>query len=96
LAAQEKWGDARELPNSRLDTILSIGIGGIISAAIIITAAAAFHGTGFKPANAGEMEVQLEPLLGSWAKWFFAIGLLSAGFLSAITAPLLLNIKTNY
>jgi hypothetical protein len=35
-------------------------MGGIISAAIIITAAAAFHGTGFKPANAGEMPVQLD------------------------------------
>ncbi len=87
-AVQEKWSDAAELSNSRLDTVLSIGLGGLISAAIIITAAAAFHGTGVKPANAGEMAVQLEPLLGSWAKWFFAIGLFSAGFSSSITAPL--------
>lgn len=34
------------------------------------------------------MAVQLEPLLGRWARVFFAIGLLAAGLTSAITAPL--------
>jgi Mn2+/Fe2+ NRAMP family transporter len=34
------------------------------------------------------MAVQLKPLLGRWAKCLFAVGLLAAGFSSAITAPL--------
>jgi manganese transport protein len=34
------------------------------------------------------MAVQLEPLLGAWARVFFALGLLAAGLTSAITAPL--------
>ena len=34
------------------------------------------------------MALAVEPILGSWAKWFIAIGLLAAGFSSAITAPL--------
>ena len=38
--------------------------------------------------NAADMAVQLEPLLGPWARVFFAAGLLAAGLTSAITAPL--------
>jgi Mn2+/Fe2+ NRAMP family transporter len=34
------------------------------------------------------MAKQLEPLLGRWAKYFFAFGLFSAGLSSSITAPL--------
>lgn len=87
-AVQERFKTKEELADSRLDTILSIGLGGIITAAIIITAAAAFHASGIEVKNAGQMATQLEPLLGAWAKWFFAIGLFAAGFSSAITAPL--------
>lgn len=35
-----------------------------------------------------DMAMSLTPLLGSWAGWFIAIGLLAAGFTSTITAPL--------
>lgn len=102
-AVQEKWQKAEQLNESRIDTIISIGLGGMISMAIIITAAAAFNGVGIAPSNAGDMAVQLEPLLGPWAKWFFAIGLFAAGFSSAVAAPLAaayatagaLNMKTN-
>ena len=38
--------------------------------------------------DAADLAQQLEPLLGSWAKSFFACGLLAAGLTSAITAPL--------
>lgn len=87
-AVKERWTDPKDLKEARLDSVLSIGLGGLISMAIIITSAAAFSQHGVEPTNAGDMAVQLEPLLGSWAKWFFAIGLFSAGFSSAITAPL--------
>lgn len=87
-AVQERWDSAKDLSKSRVDTFLSISLGGIISAAIIITAAATFQGTGIIPEDAGKMAIQLEPLLGSWAKWFFGIGLFAAGFSSSVTAPL--------
>lgn len=86
--AHEHFKTEEDLADSRLDTILSIGLGGIITAGIMITAAAAFHASGISVKNAGQMAEQLEPLLGAWAKWFFAIGLFAAGFSSAITAPL--------
>ncbi|MDX1353632.1 MAG: divalent metal cation transporter, partial [Thiomicrorhabdus sp.] len=38
--------------------------------------------------SAANMAVQLEPLLGGMAHYFFAIGLCAAGLTSAITAPL--------
>ena len=62
---------------------------GFISMAIIITAAATIGaGGGAEIKNGADMAKALEPILGSWAKWFFGIGLFAAGFTSAITAPL--------
>ena len=88
-AVQEKWQNKDSMKEARVDTILSIGLGGLISAAIIVTAAAAFHGTGTElPRSGAQMAVQLEPLLGAGARWMFAIGLFAAGFTSAIAAPL--------
>jgi manganese transport protein len=90
-AVQEKWPDdgntASALREARLDTGLSIGLGGLITLAIMSTSAAAFFGTegSFSAAN---MAMQLEPLLGSSAKYFFAAGLFAAGLSSAVTAPL--------
>ena len=91
-SVQEKWPESvptREaLVESRFDTTISIALGGLITAAILVTGAAAFFGTGTEIQSAGQMAEQLEPLLGPTAKYFFAIGLLAAGFTSAITAPL--------
>lgn len=87
-AVQERWNSADDLPMARFDTIFSIFVGGIITLAIVVTSAAAFHGTGIEIENAGQMAEQLSPLLGAWAKWFFAVGLFAAGFSSAVTAPL--------
>ncbi len=91
-SVQEKWPESvptREaLVESRFDTTISIVLGGLITAAILVTGAAAFSGTGTEIQSAGQMAEQLEPLLGPAAKYFFAIGLLAAGFTSAVTAPL--------
>jgi manganese transport protein len=91
-SVQEKWPESvptREaLTESRLDTTISIVLGGIITVAVLSTGAAAFYGTGTEIVDAGQMAEQLEPLLGAFAKYFFAIGILSAGVTSAITAPL--------
>jgi manganese transport protein len=56
--------------------------------AIVVTSAVAFFCTGNSIINASDLGLQLEPLLGSWAKHCISIGLFAAGVSSAITAPL--------
>ncbi len=91
-SAATKWAkddDTDEaLANSRFDSILSIGLGGVISMAIIICAAAALNGTGIEIGNGGDMALALKPLLGNWATVIFGIGLFAAGLSSMLTAPL--------
>ncbi|MFT5482625.1 MAG: manganese transport protein [Halieaceae bacterium] len=90
-SVREKWSAEvpleQALRESRRDSALAIGLGGLITLAIISTSAAAFFGSeaGFSAATISQ---QLEPLLGSAAKYFFAVGLLAAGLTSAITSPL--------
>ena len=90
-SVREKWPASvpieDALQESRRDSLLAISLGGLITLAIVTTAAAAFFGsdTGFSAATISQ---QLEPLLGSGAKYFFAVGLLAAGLTSAITSPL--------
>jgi len=90
-AVREKW--PAEVPveqairESRLDSGLAIGLGGLITLAIMSTAAAAFFSTGLA-FEGGSLALQLEPLLGPAAGYVFAAGLFAGGFTSAITAPL--------
>jgi NRAMP (natural resistance-associated macrophage protein)-like metal ion transporter len=90
-AVRERWGPEvpvdTALAAARSDTVLSVGLGGLITLAIISTAASTFFATGlaFSPANLAE---QLEPALGSAWRVLFAVGLFAAGLTSAITAPL--------
>jgi Mn2+/Fe2+ NRAMP family transporter len=62
-------------------------LGGIISAAIIVTSAAAFHEKGLGLEKGIQLALQLQPLFGSSAKFLFGIGLFAAGMSSAMTAP---------
>ncbi len=90
-AVREKWGEDvpidSALSQSRWDTGLSIGLGGLITLAILATAATAFFKTGLE-FGGQSMAVQLQPLLGDAAKYAFALGLFAGGLTSAITAPL--------
>ena len=85
-AAHERWRGEGDLPAARADTGISVTLGGVISIAVLVTAAA-LPAT-MRVTNAGDMAQALEPLLGRWAEAFFACGLLAAGLSSAITAPL--------
>lgn len=91
-SVQDKWPESvptdEALSGSRFDTTASVTLGGIITLAIVITGAAAFFGTNTEVETAADMALQLEPLLGPAAKWFFAIGIFAAGMTSAVTAPL--------
>jgi manganese transport protein len=72
---------------ARIDTALSIAVGGVVTASIMV-AAAAIHAPGTEINTAGAMARQLEPALGASAEMFFLLGLLAAGVTSAATAPL--------
>ena len=90
-AARERFGtdDATgtggALQAARADLVVAIALGGLVSMAIVVTAAASGAD---QATTAAEMARQLEPLLGEWARVFFAAGLLAAGLTSAITAPM--------
>jgi manganese transport protein len=87
-AVQERWKDADDLSESRKDIFVSVILGGFISMAIVVTSAAAFFGINGTISSGADLAVQLEPLLGSYAKYFIGTGLFAAGISSAITAPL--------
>ena len=90
-AVLERWPDAgrtaRNMSESRQDTLLSVTLGGLITAAVVI-AATPLLGADVDAVDAAAVAARLEPLLGSAAPVFFGIGLFSAGVSSAITAPL--------
>lgn len=90
-AVTEKWSASVALRDAlreaRLDTGFSVMLGGVVTLAILVTAASCFH-LGATLDSADAMAEQLKPLLGRAATSFFAIGLLAAGLTSAITAPL--------
>lgn len=87
-AAAKRWDSPEALREARKDTIISVSLGGLITMAIVITAAAALHGQEGTVENAGDLARQLQPLLGDWAQPFLSLGFLAAGLSSSITAPL--------
>jgi manganese transport protein len=88
---RDKWPPEialdRALRDSRLDTVISLGLGGLVTLAVVVTAAVFFE-RGSQIDSGAKMARQLEPLLGPAARYFFATGLLAAGVTSAVTAPL--------
>lgn len=84
--ASEKWGDTSRISDMRFDTILMISVGGLITAAILITAGALIHGT--EVTSVVELAAPLEPLMGGLAPVFISVGLFAAGFSSAIASPM--------
>lgn len=81
----EKWTSKSDLNKAKWDTVVSIGLGGIVSMSIII-AAAAIPLDEIKGAT--DLARGLEPLFGDSARYFMGVGLFSAGITSSMTAPL--------
>lgn len=88
---QRKWSKDVPLRSAlgaaRRDSAIAIVVGGLVTLAILTTAAVVFP-TGTTIESVAAMSQQLEPLMGGTAKVFFAAGLLAAGLTSAVTAPL--------
>ena len=83
----KKWRRENDIPKMRMDVILSIGLGGVISAAVVVTASVAYFFKGVSINSPVDLSLQLTPLFGDLARIFFGIGFFSAGLSSAITAP---------
>ena len=80
--------DGVTLAEARRDITTSVLGGGLITLCIVITAAAALHGSGAPVVSLNDLAPTLQPLLGDSSSTFLAIGFLAAGLSSAITAPL--------
>ena len=93
-ASKRKWKDqevTQALNNSHVDTAISIGLGGLITLAIMSTSAVAFFGSSME-ISSENLARQLEPILGSYSSYIFNFGLFVAGITSAVTAPLAASI----
>ncbi len=65
------------------DVTIAMGVAGFVNAAMLMMAAATFHRAGLSHvATIEEAHRTLEPLLGSAARWIFAISLLASGLSS--------------
>lgn len=88
---QEKWADEPQelgLKKARLDNVVSISVGGLITLAILATAAAVMFTQGLEATSAADLADPLRPMLGDAAPWFLAVGLFAAGLTSAIAGPM--------
>lgn len=88
---QEKWGDEPQdlaMKKARVDNVVSISIGGLITLAILTTAATVMFSQGLAAESAADLAEPLRPMLGDAAPWVLAIGLFAAGMTSAVAGPL--------
>ena len=87
-SASQKWQKPEQLSEARKDLYIAIPLGGLISIAIVSTAASAFFGQELAIQSIADLAPALQPMFGDYAKTFMAVGLFSAGISSAVTAPL--------
>lgn len=84
---KEKWSTREHLRFVKKDLLVSISLGGAISASIVITSGVAFYEKGFILESGAQMAQQLSPLFGPLTNILFGIGFFAAGMSSAVTAP---------
>ncbi|MEM6746309.1 MAG: Nramp family divalent metal transporter [Pseudomonadota bacterium] len=87
-ASKARWAEDGGVVAARQDTILSVGLGGLVSILILSAAAASLFGTSLEIVSAADMATALEPTIGPAARYVIGLGLLAAGLTSAITAPM--------
>lgn len=86
-AVKQKWKSSAHLKEVKKDLLISITLGGIISASIVVTSAVAFYDKGIPLEKGMQLAQQLKPLFGSFTNFLFGLGFFSAGLSSALTAP---------
>ncbi len=87
-AAKRKWSSGEDVQASRIDSLVAVSIGGLVSMAILVTAATGLQALDTGIANASDMARALEPTFGRFARYLVGFGLAAAGLTSAITAPM--------
>jgi NRAMP (natural resistance-associated macrophage protein)-like metal ion transporter len=89
LSAQDKQNnkDIGSVSQQNKELAISIGMGGLVTFAILSSSVTAFFATQIS-VDKSNIASQLAPLLGDNAALFFGIGLFAAGLTSALTAPL--------
>ena len=87
-AAKSKWVGRENLSAARTDTVVAIGLGGLITIFIVSTAAASMFARGLSVTSASDMALQFEPLFGPFSRHLMGLGFFAAGLSSSITAPL--------
>jgi Mn2+/Fe2+ NRAMP family transporter len=80
--------DDQVIRSARWDTLISVVLGGLITWAILISAANAFREHPQALKSVTDINRQLRPVLGDASAWAFSAGLFAAGLTSALTAPL--------
>lgn len=86
INARKAFATTDELALTKLDIFVAISIGGLITAAVLITAGAVIRGVSVE--SVATMSEALRPIMGDFAKYFLSIGLIAAGLSSAIVTPL--------
>ena len=87
-SVRNRWSRTEGLDEASAEGAISIGLGGLVSIAILATAAAALFGSNTAITDAVGMAKQIEPLYGELARQALGLGLLGAGLTSALTAPM--------
>lgn len=87
-SVSKKWRGLENLATANRDIYIAIPLGGLLTIAIITTAASAFLGSNVTINSAADIAPALTPLFGDWSTILIAVGLFCAGISSAITAPL--------
>ena len=82
---RKKWTHVAQLPLAMNDMVIALVLGGVISLSVIISGSATSL---IQIENAADLAKGLEPIFGSFSKYFLSFGLFAAGITSTITAPL--------
>jgi len=82
---QEKWKGLKGLKSARWDSAIAIGLGGLVSIAVVV---AASRLPKQELLSILDMAETLEPLYGIYAKYLLGFGMFAAGITSTLTAAL--------
>ena len=84
----EKGMGKEDYPVARADAIIGVVFANLIAFFIVVSTAATLHTQGIKLEDAADAAQALAPVVGEYAKYLFAVGLLGASMLAMGVLPL--------
>ena len=84
----EKGMDKEDYPMARADAVIGVIFANLIAFFIVVSTAATLHTHGIKLNDASDAAQALAPVVGQYAKYLFALGLLGASMLAMGVLPL--------